>query len=176
MAKIKSTLDLVMERTKNLNVTDADREKLHTKEGTDMVRSWLQRYLSGKIDADELRMNLDEQKEAPGPIKNILRKELADSIRIDGDNKRVVEAFTRVFDVNAESIEKLMASYKARLEPEKARCLDQLGQDLRLQGISGTSVVPNISNCRQWQDFVLNTQEDLRRHIMTATDMRTSDH
>ena len=53
MGKIRSTLDIVMDRTKNLSMTSEERENLKRKELSDTVRAWVQRYLDGKMNLDE---------------------------------------------------------------------------------------------------------------------------
>ena len=174
MTKIKSTLDLVMERTKNLNMTDADKEKLRQKEGKDKVRSWLKRYLDGKINADEVRRNLDANSKAFPAVTDILKNELVSSIKPEGDNEKILHVLARVFDTSSDLLEEIMASYDAQLGQEMPRYAEQLGSDLKGQGIHGTAVVPNISQNRQWKDFVLNAQMDLKRRITAVIDSRTS--
>jgi len=174
MAKIKSTIDLVMERTKNLNMTDADKEKLKTKEGLNKVRAWLRKYLDGKINADEMRRNLDAHKETFPEVVGLLKKELVSLIRSEGDNKKILQALARVFDIREESIEEFTAFYKKQLESKMSRCVEQAGSDLKKQGIYGASVVPNIKKSTQWQESLLQAQEDFAHRIITFIDTETS--
>jgi hypothetical protein len=55
MGKIKSTLDIVMERTKDLTMTREDREVLEKKELTDRVRGWIQQLVDRKSTVEELK-------------------------------------------------------------------------------------------------------------------------
>ena len=47
MAEIKSTLDLVLERTKNLTLTEEEKKSLQRKELEGKIRGWGQKYLDG---------------------------------------------------------------------------------------------------------------------------------
>jgi hypothetical protein len=174
MAKIKSTLDLVMERTKNLNMTDADRERLRTKEETDLVRAWLQRYFDGRIDADEIRRNLDANIQTLPGIREILKRVLISHVRPEYDNTAIIHALERVFDISAQPVEELIASCRTHLDTNMHRYLEQLGSDLKRDGIYGTSVVPNVKKSRQWQEFILQSTEDLAREIIQFIDTGTS--
>ena len=174
MAKIKSTLDLVMERTKNLNMTDADKEKLRTKEGTDKVRAWIQRYIDGKIDSDEMRNSLNATMKTVPETRDILKRELVRHIRPGDDNSAIMNALERIFDINAGPIEELIVSSQTQLRTTKQHHLDQLGSDLKRDGIYGTAVVPNIDKSRQWQESVQQATEDLAREIIRFIDTGTS--
>ncbi len=45
MAEIKSTIDLIMERTRNLTMTEEEKEELRNKELTEKAKGWVVRYL-----------------------------------------------------------------------------------------------------------------------------------
>ncbi len=174
MAKIKSTLDLVMERTKNLSMTDADKEKLRTKEGADKVRAWIQRYIDGKINAYEMRNNLDAAIEKLPEIRDILKQELVSHIRPGHDNSAIMNALERVFDINPGPVEELIAASQTQLITRKQHHLTQLLSDLKQGGVYGTAVVPNINKSSQWQESVLQAREDLGREIIRFIDTGTS--
>ena len=174
MAKIKSTLDLVMEKTKNLNMTDADKKRLRTKQGTDKARAWLTGYIDGKITAAEMRRNLDANRVTLPEIGDILKRELVQRVRPEHDNTLILHTFELVFDISAKPLEKLIASGRTHLDANRQEYLEQLGSDLKKDGIYGTSVVPNLDQNRQWQDFIQEAREDLARKINEFIDTGTS--
>jgi hypothetical protein len=55
MAEIKSTLDLIMERTRNLSMTPEEKEALRRKEWHSRIQGWLQRYLDGLMGTNSLK-------------------------------------------------------------------------------------------------------------------------
>lgn len=61
MAKIKSTLDIVMERTRNLTITQEEKDALRRKELLDRVRGWVQALVDGKSSVSDLRSAYDEE-------------------------------------------------------------------------------------------------------------------
>ena len=174
MAKIKSTLDLVMERTKNLSMTDADKEKLRTKEGTDKAHAWIQRYIDGKIDAGEMRKNMDAAIEKLPEIRDILKRELVRHIQPGRDNSAVIKALERVFGINPGPVEELITASQTQLITRKQHHLTLLRSDLKQGGVYGTAVVPNINKSSQWQESVLQARENLGREIIRFIDTGTS--
>ncbi len=174
MAKIKSTLDLVMERTRNLSMTQEERERLRAKEETEKVRAWVQKYLHGRVNEEEMKSVLDERSDIPSADREILRSELIDNIRPDQDNTRILRALERIFDIPSESVDALLGNHRTYLASQMPSYLEQCRADLKQQGFSGSSVVPNLAQSRRWQDFAREAQEDLRRRISSLRGNGTS--
>ena len=63
MAEIKSTLDLIMERTKNLSLTPEERTEIRLKEIQAKVNGWTQRYIDGLLNASDVKNELESLKE-----------------------------------------------------------------------------------------------------------------
>ena len=60
MAEIKSTLDLIMERTKNLTLTKEEKKAIHTKEVKCRVRGWFQRYGDGSLTIRDIKEYMEK--------------------------------------------------------------------------------------------------------------------
>ena len=60
MGEIKSTLDLVMEKTRNMTLTREEQERRSAEETRELARALARRFLEEKIDLREL-----EKKAAP---------------------------------------------------------------------------------------------------------------
>lgn len=166
MAKIKSTLDLVMERTKNLSMTAEDKEKLQAKELTEKVKAWTQKYIQGKMNDKEMKKNLDAAKEMFPAVGEILKAELISYIEPEEDNTRAVLALERMFAVNTKTIMELLKSYRTSLTSEMSKYLEQCSVDLGKEDISGSSVVPNLAGSKHWLDFVRQAHDGLKRQLM----------
>ncbi len=55
MAEIKSTLDLIMERTKNFTLTNEGKRVLQTKELEGKVNGWVQKCMDGKTSMHQMK-------------------------------------------------------------------------------------------------------------------------
>ena len=58
MGEIKSTLDIIMEKTKGLTMSEEEKEAFQKKETEGKVRGFLQRYLDCVIDLERLKAEL----------------------------------------------------------------------------------------------------------------------
>ena len=65
MGEIKSTLDLVMERTKNLSLSDEEKQAQKQKEVESRIRGLLQKYLDGWLDKNQLKIDYESLKKIP---------------------------------------------------------------------------------------------------------------
>ena len=92
MGKIRSTLDIVMDRTKNLSMTSEDRENLKRKELSDTVRAWVQRYLDGKMTLDEMRARVESSGDDRPLELSLLKSELVSGILLGVDNDKLIDA------------------------------------------------------------------------------------
>ncbi|MBN2297704.1 MAG: hypothetical protein JXM72_03880 [Deltaproteobacteria bacterium] len=169
MAKIKSTLDLVMERTKNLNMTEKDREKLQEKQNTEKARMWVQRYLGRRMDADELKHELEKQSRQYPEIRSLVCKELAKFLDPAGDNTMVLYALEKALGADPQSIRDLMQSYETDLKNQMSRYADQMISSLNQEGFFGSSLAPNLARNPQWQEYVSRAHQGLQARIVTVT-------
>jgi len=166
MGKIRSTLDIVMERTKNLSMTQDDRQKLKLKEQGDTVRAWSQRYLDGKMTIRELASQLSTAGDDRIEMQALLKEELIGNIRLEEDNSRVLDALADLSLLDRERAERVIRYRQEELEKQKTSMLDSLKIDLAHQGFRGSAVIPNLARSRAWQEILRQAQEDLVRELI----------
>jgi hypothetical protein len=166
MGKIRSTLDIVMERTKNLSMTQDDRQKLKLKEQGDTVRAWSQRYLDGKMTIGELASQLSTAGDDRIEMQALLKEELIGNIRLEEDNSRVLDALADLSLLDRERAERVIRYRQEELEKQKTSMLDSLKIDLAHQGFRGSAVIPNLARSRAWQEILRQAQEDLVRELI----------
>ncbi len=58
MAEIRSTLDIIMEKAKNLTVTDEDKKDFVEKEVQGRVKGLFQKYLDGILSTQQLKTKM----------------------------------------------------------------------------------------------------------------------
>jgi hypothetical protein len=165
MAKIKSTLDLVMERTKNLAMSREDREALQRKEWEDKARGWAQMLLDQKITLDELMKEFTVESSCYSALAEILHVELTRHLDPDGDNRIILKALTEVLGLEVKPFTDFINDYHARYELYRQEHQGRLVSELKARGVSGTALVPNIDHDEVWQGFVKGLKDRFRQKI-----------
>ncbi len=168
MAKIKSTLDLVMERTKDMNMTDQDRKRLHEKQNAEKARMWVQRYLGRRMDADELGEELERQAGTFPQIRSLVCTELVNHLEPSGRNTMVLSALGEIFGADLQTIRDLMQSHRKILKDKMPKYASEMISSLNKEGYSGSALVPNLKGSPSWQEYLSRSRRDLRSRIVAA--------
>ena len=169
MGKIRSTLDIVMERTKGMSMSREDREKLREKELSDTARAWVQKYLDDRITWEEISARLDASEQDRPLLSTLLKGELASGIHPGGDNERPVHALEKLCGVGRDRIMAIIGSHEQGLNSRMARHLEVLRARLEDEGIRGTAVIPNAAQDPSWQDMVREAQEHLSAELRSLS-------
>ena len=159
MSEIKSTLDLVMEKTRDLNLSREERDAQRTEDIRKTLRGMIQKYGDRVLRKDPF---LEEFRRLDTidhlSTEQILRTELLGQIDLAQDPEAHVaqlELLQWVCGLKVDGLETVLrefAEQQARVESDRSRELrDTLQTDLN---ISGSAVVPNLE-----MDAIL--QEDL---------------
>ena len=145
MGEIKSTLDLVMERTRHLSLSAEEKEEQRREDFEKRLQGLLQQYADEGVALDELRDRMAELQKEAG-ITN--QKMAADAVlrRIDPDREN--DRWLALLDDLAPDIGRPLKDILAAHLKDRAALLlagqeqvrDRLARD---HGITGTAVVPN---------------------------------
>jgi hypothetical protein len=152
MAEIKSTLDLIMEKTKGLTLSPKEKEEIRREEWLKKARGWIQKFLDGWVDMDKVKKELFSQ-EAPGGWKKILQPEITGPLEPEGDNEKRLELITGLLEMPREPFLIILKVCIQKLEQEKIRLMDLSVNRLAEQGISGSAVLPNLDRDSSWIQF-----------------------
>ena len=152
MAKIKSTLDLIMEKTKHLSLSEEERQALEEQELNKRVQALLVRYLNEERGADFLAHELDRLPPGKGEEgRRLCRELLAATLSLFGDDERVFGAVGRLFGLEErERWEKAVAPLKRRFREALAGARQEAGtrclQDLATLGLKGPALLPCVND------------------------------
>ncbi len=153
MGKIKSTLDLVMEKTKHLTQSQEEREQQTLKEARQRIRGLIQKYQDSGLDKERFAMELDKMIKTYDVIVNdILRHELLDNLGINRDNKSHFALLKDVCNIDITGLESVYDGYMDELKFMTQERNQVLKNDLaEKQSIAGSAVVPNVETDKIWQ-------------------------
>ncbi|UCD79988.1 MAG: hypothetical protein JSW26_00720 [Desulfobacterales bacterium] len=153
MGEIKSTLDLVMEKTKNLSLSDEEKRAQKQKETESRIKGLLQKYLDGLLAKNQLRIDYESLKKEfdlsddASMIDEILRR-----LDPNQDNQLLLEILEECCRVNPAVISSIIDDFRRAYDEAAGERMTQLKEDLaRKYAISGSAVVPNLDADEQWR-------------------------
>jgi hypothetical protein len=171
MAEIKSTLDLVLERTKNLAMTAEEKEKFQRREREENLRGWTRKFLNGLSDLKSLKKEMERVgKELQEEVRNILKELVIEQIKPEGDNRKAFQILEKLLGINKDPYVAALRVFQARTASEQPEFLKRARLRLAEQGISGSAVFPDISRDEEWNLFYQQTLTDFRRQISCFPD------
>ena len=165
MAKIKSTLELVMERTKNLELSPEDRDARERKEWEDKARGWARMLIDQKITIDGLMKDFTVESSRYSALAEILHAELIRFIDPDGDNSIVLRALTEVLGFEMKPFADFINDYHARYELYRQEHQVRLLSEFKAKGISGTALMPNMENDEVWLNVAKGLKDGFKQKI-----------
>ena len=168
MGEIKSTLDIIMEKTKGLTLSAEEKEALKREEGAKKIRVWVGRFLDDKATLEDVRRELTEflkDKTAGG----LLRAELVAYLHPEGDNGKVFRMMKELLNLRTEPLEKKIDSYLKELISMRVASLKDLEAKLAGSGISGSAVLPNVAGDPEWESFYKKSLEEFREQALNLT-------
>ncbi|MFZ2446508.1 MAG: hypothetical protein WAW37_09125 [Syntrophobacteraceae bacterium] len=146
MAEIKSTLDLVMERTRNLTMSEEDRREQAAAEFRAGVNRILQRYLEAGLDAGRFQEDLRRlEKDFPESGAKAAVAEIAKRIDPALDNRPLLVLLREGCEKDVSRIEGLLKKYIETADLMATSASERILERLRKEGISGSAVVPNTA-------------------------------
>ncbi|MFB3925353.1 MAG: hypothetical protein ACE14T_04805 [Syntrophales bacterium] len=170
MAEIKSTLDLVMEKTKNMKMTAGERKHLREQELKRKVKSLLQKFMDHGIRLDSLKKELENgDAEQQAAMQSILKKEVLESLRPFADNEKSFDVLQNILNVKKKPLEKILEECEHELTKKRAQAEKAMKKTLALQGISGSALIPNIDKEPEWKSVFQKTITDYRKKMEAAS-------
>jgi uncharacterized protein (UPF0335 family) len=166
MGEIRSTLDIIMEKAKDVQVTEEDRAAFARREMEGKIRGLVQRCLDGIMDAERLRSEMEALGEDRREIAvQALRTECLKRMALDGDNRSLMDLLGRVAGFDTKPVAELLSRYRRDREAKRADREAVLREQLTHQGISGSAVVPNFMADPQWIRDAAEASERFHRDL-----------
>ena len=151
MAKIKSTIDLIMEKTRHLSLNEEEKQALAQQELEQRVQGPLVRYLKGERDAEYLAHELDlfppETKEQG---RRLCLGLLMDRLNPFRDNQRVLAAVERLSGKTERTrweqvVAPLEVQCRQDLQRTRDNAADRSREVLVAAGLAGPAILPPVN-------------------------------
>ncbi len=162
MAEIKSTLDLVMEKTRHLTLSREEKEENRRRELAGRLRGLLQQLEDGLLGVEALTSKIDGLlQNGDEEARSLLCRHLMAHVNAEKENGPWIRLLTQYCRADAVRLEKAVQEVRRQLDAAVTERRRQLLDELASQGVSGSAVRPNLD-----RDAVLDEKRRrLSRHL-----------
>ena len=149
MGEIKSTLDLVMEKTRHLSLSKAERADQRKAELKKIMLGIVQKYQDQSLSLEALKKELDllKEKYADLSITDYLKSIVGEKLELDRDNARLFALLNSVAETDVSRLESIFDEFQKRIKrvsEKRIQAKKKVLADKFL--ISGSAVVPNLES------------------------------
>ena len=115
------------------------------------IRGLLQKVLDGFTEPEGLASQIEAMDpDRQAAAMEALRGECLERLVLEGDNTPLLKILSQVAGVNTGPVETLLLRYQDDLQTRRADRAAALKEQIRVRGISGTAVIPNLNADSEW--------------------------
>jgi hypothetical protein len=167
MGEIKSTMDIIMEKTKGMTLTEEEKRDIQRKEVTGTVLGLLQKLEDGAMDVSHLRREIDALGGKRHLAEEILHKEVASRLDPLSDNPQLLEVVQEVLKADPSPFSQAISGIREMLASEASQREMFLRGEFEKRGVSGEAVTPNLYADPQWNESLTEKKEQLRERLLS---------
>jgi len=172
MGEIKSTLDLVMERTRHLSLSDEEKTHQHKEDFRKRLQGLLQQYADGSLTVEGLKERIEALQAELNIDDPILpAAAMADRMDPDRDNRIWLNLLAAFAPAVCGALEAALTVYRRQRDSSllegSERLRNRLAQDC---GISGTAVAPNPHKDPDCQAQLVRLRQQTKNRLAAIVD------
>ena len=165
MGEIKSTLDIVMEKTKHLSLSEEEKEAQKKEAVRKSVKGLIQKYRDRIITIKQLEDEWNDlEKENQLSDRQILVDEIMDQLHLNADNSLLMTSLKEICGQDTGPLESVLEDYinkKTEVVQTRRKAIQK--EIAARYRISGSAVAPNLETDSDWAEamkvFENNYQE-----------------
>ncbi len=152
MAEIKSTLELVMERTRHLRQSEEEKQEQAAAEFRKGISGLVQKFLDGALTPERFREDLRLLQETLQMTDSTaILDEIFERMDLDGDVTWALILLREGFGMNPQGIGAVADEYLKTVDSAALRRTDEIRKELgEKRGIYGSAVVPHLAADPEW--------------------------
>lgn len=167
MGEIKSTLEIIMEKTKDLTLTEEEKKEFKQKDMAGKIKGVIQKFLDGILDLNRLKMEIAAlEKDNQDMVSRLVIDELLSRIKPQEDNTLFLQILDIREGIDTAPIKEILAGFQKRLAEEKAVYEKGLMNSFKNKGISGSAVIPNINADPVWIDNISEMKKEFEEKLL----------
>lgn len=156
MAEIKSAVELAMEKTKGLRLSQEEMEHLQEEEMQTKAHGLANRFLEvdfhfREVEKELARFSSNQRKELEG----LMIQYLGEALQLDKDNELIFQGIETLREGKKRVVQKirdLTKIFQVQREKEYREVEKELLVKLEHQGISGSAVQPRVEGSVEWEE------------------------
>jgi hypothetical protein len=153
MAEIKSTLDLVMEKTRNLSLSSEERKEQKDKEISNRIRGLLQKFIDQTLSIENFKSEYQKLQKDHDLSGNVgLINMICDRIELEKNNQALFDLLSEFKGSDFERLKSILQEFQTASDEAARRRRKILKEQLaKTHFISGSAVVPNLEKDDDWR-------------------------
>ena len=153
MGEIKSTLDLVLEKTKHLTLSSEEKQAQVQKEVENRIKGMLQKYQDGQLTREDFITEYDSlEKDFSRRDHKLLIDEIFSRIDPNQEKQSLLELLQACCHIDPARIEFVINDFRQNYHSAAQNRSNRLKENLAQKYfISGSAVVPNLEEDEQWR-------------------------
>jgi len=171
MGEIKSTLDLVMERTRHLSLTNEEKARQNLTAFESRLRGLLQKYSDGILSIDDFQDELAlEQKAHQISSRKLVIKAIFDRVDPHQDNRLWIDLIAKLDLSLRDPLIEILADFHQHVaDLARVHGRSYLKDLAANRGIMGSAVVPNLDQDADYEKRLSNQQQETRNRIRSLS-------
>ena len=151
MAEIRSTLDIIMEKAKQVDVTEEDRIAFKKQELEGKIHGFLQKFQDQIISEDRLMEELKAiGMQEDQMVREIFMEDCLSRFDPEADNAALLDLMKKTTGLDVAPFLEIIRNFQDQMDQERDRSLTAYTERLRKKGVSGSAVLPNLEADPSW--------------------------
>ena len=166
MGEIKSTMEIIMEKTKDLTMSDEEKKAIEQREVSGKMGGLIQKFIDGVIDLERLKVDMDMIGEKRQDLMaQAVLEEAIPRIRLGQDNDLILRIFEITRGIDQTAILDTLSEFNERFENRKLESKKRAAKRIAGMGISGSAVIPNPESDPEWDISVSAITKELEERL-----------
>ena len=159
MAEIKSTLELALERTKKMAISEKEKGEIRQKKLLEKAKGLFHRYREGHAPLSELQKEIERMDEKTSvAVKEFLLSQWIDALSLKDEDARLIKGIEWLkngrLEETLQRFRQLCSQYQREMEKIRQETRTQLVEALKREGIAGSAIEPNVVGNLLWKEAV----------------------
>jgi hypothetical protein len=157
MAEIKSTLELALERTKKMKISEEEKEGIRQKELVEKAKTLFHRYREGYAPLNEVQKEIEKMDEkTSAAVGDFLLSQWIDALSLKDEDERLIKGIEWLKNGRMQDAPERFRHALSQYGEEKMKIWQevriQLLEALRQGGIDGSAIEPNVEGSLLWKE------------------------
>lgn len=157
MGEIKSSLELALERTKGLKISEKEREEIKRKEIMQKAEAFAHRYQEGSMSIHEIQKEMERmEKKRAKEIEEYLVNQWMKNLSLNFEDEKLIDGIgelrSRSMDEIRKEFRNLLTSYQEEKEKARQKIRTIILEGLKEEGFEGSAIEPRIESSPLWQE------------------------